>query len=180
MPLTFTNKGDDPINPGYTLEDALDEEEVNFEAAFKEAEDEMNEESSVISASEYDLDAGELFDNLECRAISTLKSDHGKFHRVCGCRATDCTREGHPALRMTTQGRAPLKVPTNRFRPGSMLMEGSRLISPKLSSWQAWKLPRRNGAQGLLRRQQSSKVAPRFLKSWNIRKSGLLETRLPV
>jgi hypothetical protein len=35
MPLTFTNNGDDPINPGYTLEDALDEEEVDFKAALK-------------------------------------------------------------------------------------------------------------------------------------------------
>jgi hypothetical protein len=113
MPLTFSNDGDDPLDPAYTLEDASDgEEEVDFETAGDEAEEEMNEERSVISASEYELDAGELperllFDHLECRAIVSLKSDHGKFHCVCGCRAADCTRKGHSTLRMAEQGRAP-------------------------------------------------------------------------
>jgi hypothetical protein len=64
MPLTFANDGDEPLNLGYTLEDASEEEEVDFEAAFEEAEDEMNEERSVISASEYELDAGELPERL--------------------------------------------------------------------------------------------------------------------
>jgi hypothetical protein len=111
MTLSFNNV-DDPIDPTHTLEDASDEEEVTFETAYEGAEEEMDEERSVISASEYDLDAGELperllFAEFECRAIFTLKSDHGKFHRVCGCRAEDCSREGHAALRLSLQGRAP-------------------------------------------------------------------------
>jgi hypothetical protein len=81
----------------------LDEEEVTFETAYKEADEEMDNEKPVISASEYDLDAGELperllFAEFECRAIFTLNSDYGKFHRICGCRAEDCSREGHAAL----------------------------------------------------------------------------------
>ncbi len=63
MPLSFTNVND-LIDPALTLEDVLDEEEVTFEEAYAEAEEEMNEEKSVISASEYDLDAGELPERL--------------------------------------------------------------------------------------------------------------------
>jgi hypothetical protein len=112
MPLTFTNDGEEPLNPAYTLEDATEEEEVDFEVDLDEVEEGMNEERSVISASDYELDAGELpdrllFGELECRAIFTQKSDNGKFHRVCGCRAAGCAREGHAALRMSLQGRAP-------------------------------------------------------------------------
>ncbi len=46
-----------------------------------------------------------LFGELGCRAVFTLKSDNVKCHRVCGCRATDCTCEGHTALRLSVQGR---------------------------------------------------------------------------
>jgi hypothetical protein len=112
MPLTFTNDEDEPLNPTYTVEDASDEEE-NFEVDIAGLEEgELNEERSVMSASDYELDAGELpdrllFGDLECRAIFTQKSDNGKFHRVCGCRAAQCGREGHAALRMSLQGRAP-------------------------------------------------------------------------
>jgi hypothetical protein len=112
MPLSFTNDPDDPIDPDYIVEDASDEEEeqVVFETAFEGAEDEMKEEGSVVSASEFedtgDLPERLLFGKLECRAIFTQKSDNGKFHRVCGCRATECTREGHSALRLSMQGRA--------------------------------------------------------------------------
>lgn len=111
MPLTFTNDGEEPLNPAYTLEDATEEEEVDFEVDLDEVEEGMNEERSVISASDYELDAGELpdrllFGELECRAIFTQKSDNGKFHRVCGCHAAGCAHEGHAALRMSLQGRA--------------------------------------------------------------------------
>jgi hypothetical protein len=40
MPLTFSNEPDDPINPDYIMEDASDEEQVDFEAAMEDAEDE--------------------------------------------------------------------------------------------------------------------------------------------
>jgi hypothetical protein len=112
MPLSFSTDPDDPINPDYVVEDASDEEEqVDFEEAFSGAEDEMKEEESVVSASDFE-DTGDLpdrllFGELECRAIFTQKSDGGKFHRVCGCRASECTREGHSALRLSLKGRAP-------------------------------------------------------------------------
>ena len=111
MPLSFSNDPDNPINPDYIVEDASEEEEqVDFEAACEGAEDEMKEEGSVVSALEFE-DTGDLPDRLlfgkvECRAIFTQRSDNGKFHRVCGCRATECSRDGHSALRLSMQGRA--------------------------------------------------------------------------
>jgi hypothetical protein len=37
MPLSFSNDPDNPINPGYIVEDALDDEEqVDFELRLKE------------------------------------------------------------------------------------------------------------------------------------------------
>jgi hypothetical protein len=110
MPLTFLNDREDPINPDYIVEDASDEEQIEFEGAMEEAEDKMKEEGSVLSVSEY-IDVGNLpdrllFGELECRAIFTQNSDNGRFHRVCGCRADACSREGHSALRMSVKGRA--------------------------------------------------------------------------
>jgi hypothetical protein len=111
MPSTFANDGEDPLNPAYTLKDATNEEDVDFEVDLNKLEEGMNKESSVISASDYELDAGELpdgllFGKLECGAIFTQTSDNGKFHRVCGCHAAGCAHEGHAALRMSLQGRA--------------------------------------------------------------------------
>jgi hypothetical protein len=84
---------EDPINPDYIVEDASDEEQIEFEAAMEEAEDEMKEEGSVLSVSEYDdtcnLPDRLLFGELECRTIFTQKSDNGRFHGVCGCRAAE-------------------------------------------------------------------------------------------
>jgi hypothetical protein len=112
MALTFTNNWDKPLNPAYTVEDASDDEEVNFKVDIAGVEEEeMNEERSVMSASDYELDAGELperllFGDLECQAIFTQKSDSGKFHHVCRCCVAQCGHEGHAALRMYLQGRA--------------------------------------------------------------------------
>jgi hypothetical protein len=64
----------EPIDPGYIVEDASNEEQVNFEAVMEDAEDKMKEEGYVKSASEFE-DSGDLperllFGELECRAIS--------------------------------------------------------------------------------------------------------------
>jgi hypothetical protein len=127
MPLSFSTEPEEPL----LVEDASEEEQVEFEAAFEEEEEEMGDEKSITSASEFEGDLGELpermlFGELECRAVFTLKSDNGSFHRVCGCRATDCTRDGHTALRLSGQGRGlegtyePVKA--RRYVDGSLLL----------------------------------------------------------
>jgi hypothetical protein len=62
MPLTFTTEPEDPLDPGYLVEDASDEyeEQVEFEAVLDEAEEEMGDEKSIMSASEFGGDLGEL------------------------------------------------------------------------------------------------------------------------
>jgi hypothetical protein len=100
MSISFTTEPEDPMDKGYLVEDASNEEQVDFKATFEEEEEEMGDDKSITSASEFEGDIGELtermlFGELECRAVFTLKWDGGKFHRVCGCHA----------LRLSMQGR---------------------------------------------------------------------------
>jgi hypothetical protein len=71
MSLSFTTEPEDPMDKGYLVEDASNEEQVEFEAAFEEEEEEMGDEKSITSASEFEGDLGELpermlFGELEC------------------------------------------------------------------------------------------------------------------
>jgi hypothetical protein len=115
MPLNFTTGPDDGVGynaDGYAEEDEDDEEEgVVFEEEAEE--DEQGDGGSVVSVSDYQGgDLGEelpdrmIFSEEECRVIFSLRSDVGKFMRVCGCQAGGCGREGHGAMRNTVEGRA--------------------------------------------------------------------------
>jgi len=78
-----------------------------------EEEGEEGEEGSVASVSDYQGDAGQeelpdrmIFELEVCRAIFSFRSDGGRFIRVCGCKAAECSREGHASVRNSSKGRA--------------------------------------------------------------------------
>ena len=121
MPICFT----DPEEPLYVTT-VDDDNESN------EAEDEEDDANSRVSASDFegnlsDIPKRMLFGLEECGAIFVLSSDHGKFVRICGCKAQECHREGHRTTRLTGEGLG---------KPGSYETVRSRkFVDGKLETW---------------------------------------------
>lgn len=119
MPISFTNREDDP--PVVETVEALSDDEYE--------EDYQGEDESQVSASDFDGDLNEIplrmmFGTAECGAIFSLPSDKGAFLRVCGCNLERC-RRNHQTSRLT-----------NRAKPGSYeTVKSRKYVDGKLETW---------------------------------------------